>query len=113
MSEKEYLPKPYLEFKERYPEVAEAYEALGKACHDGGPLEPRVRELVKIGLSAAVGSEGALKSHVRQALDAGAGPEEIRHAVMLALTTTGFPKTIAALGWVDEVLTARSGNFGG
>lgn len=43
-------------------------------------------------------------SHTRKALDSGASAEEIAHAVLLSLTTTGFPNMIAALGWVDEVL---------
>jgi len=43
-------------------------------------------------------------SSVRKALASGATSEEIRHAVLLSLTTTGFPNMIAALNWVDEVL---------
>ena len=43
-------------------------------------------------------------SNTRKALEAGATAEEIAHAVLLALTTTGFPNMIAALGWIDEVL---------
>jgi alkylhydroperoxidase/carboxymuconolactone decarboxylase family protein YurZ len=30
--------------------------------------------------------------------------EELRHAVLLALTTAGFPTMIAAMKWVDEVI---------
>jgi alkylhydroperoxidase/carboxymuconolactone decarboxylase family protein YurZ len=43
-------------------------------------------------------------SSTRKALGAGASPEEILHVVLLALTTTGFPNMIAALGWVEAVL---------
>jgi alkylhydroperoxidase/carboxymuconolactone decarboxylase family protein YurZ len=32
----------------------------------------------------------------------GITPKEIRHAVLLGLTTIGFPKMIAALNWVHE-----------
>ena len=42
--------------------------------------------------------------NTRKALESGASKEEIAHAVLLALTTTGFPNMIAALQWVDEVL---------
>jgi alkylhydroperoxidase/carboxymuconolactone decarboxylase family protein YurZ len=34
----------------------------------------------------------------------GISPEEIRHAVLLGLTTIGFPKMIAALNWVHEAI---------
>ncbi len=43
-------------------------------------------------------------SAVRKALASGATPDEIVHAILLSLTTTGFPNMIAALGWANEVL---------
>jgi alkylhydroperoxidase/carboxymuconolactone decarboxylase family protein YurZ len=43
-------------------------------------------------------------SQTRKALASSATQEEIIHTVLLSLTTTGFPKMIAAMGWVDEVL---------
>jgi len=99
------LPRPYLRFNEAHPEIARAYQALGQACHEhGGPLDAPTRHLIKLGIATAVQSEGAVKSHARQALEAGATAEQIRHAVLLALTTTGFPRTVAALEWAAEVL---------
>ena len=46
-------------------------------------------------------------SSTRKALDSGASREEIMHAVMLGLTTTGFPNMIATLGWVEEVIAQK------
>jgi alkylhydroperoxidase/carboxymuconolactone decarboxylase family protein YurZ len=43
-------------------------------------------------------------SHTRKALETGATKEEIRHAILLALSTTGFPNMIAAMNWANEVL---------
>ena len=43
-------------------------------------------------------------SHTRKALEAGATREEFYHAVLLGLTTIGFPKMMAAMGWINEVL---------
>ena len=43
-------------------------------------------------------------SSTRKAREAGATEEEIAHAVLLSLTTTGFPNMIAALQWVESVL---------
>jgi alkylhydroperoxidase/carboxymuconolactone decarboxylase family protein YurZ len=48
--------------------------------------------------------EGAVHSHTRKALEAGCRPAEIRHAVLLSVTTMGFPNMMAALSWVDDVL---------
>ena len=103
----EYLPKPYTDFIDRHPEVAKAYEALGKACHEAGPLDVKTRHLVKLGIATAAQSDGGVRSHARRALDAGATVDEVRHAVMLALTTTGFPRTVAGMQWVEEVVQAR------
>jgi alkylhydroperoxidase/carboxymuconolactone decarboxylase family protein YurZ len=67
-------------------------------------LEEKVQDLVKLGIAIGLNSQGAVKSHTRKALAAGATKEEIIHVVILSLTTTGFPLMIAALGWVEEVL---------
>jgi alkylhydroperoxidase/carboxymuconolactone decarboxylase family protein YurZ len=39
-------------------------------------------------------------------LEVGASAAEIRHVALAAITTAGFPTAIAALGWINEVLTA-------
>jgi 4-carboxymuconolactone decarboxylase len=50
---------------------------------------------------------GGVMSSTRKALESGASREEIVHAVMLGMTTSGFPNTIAALGWVEEVISQK------
>ena len=89
---------------QQFPAVVEAYERLGEACQWNGPLDPKTRELVKIGISIGAGLEGATHSHVRRALEAGATPEEIHHAVLLATTTLGFPSMMRAMTWINDVL---------
>jgi alkylhydroperoxidase/carboxymuconolactone decarboxylase family protein YurZ len=73
-------------------------------CHASGPLDDRTRRLVKLGIAVGINSEGAVRSHARRALDEGVSPEELRHAVLLGLTTIGFPEMNAALKWVDTVI---------
>lgn len=101
---KKQIPKRFLKFRATYPAVAQAYEQLGKAARAAGPLDAKTRTL--IGLAIAVGArhEGAVHSHTRKALEAGCAPAEIRHAVLLSVTTMGFPNMMAALSWVDDVL---------
>ncbi len=98
------LPPPgaYRDFKHRYPAVVEAYEKLGKTCHWHGPLEPKVRELVKLGIALGAGLEGATHAHVRLGLKEGASPDEVRHAALLATTTLGFPAMMRSMRWVEE-----------
>ena len=99
-----YLPKIYEKFQQNFPKVLESYGQLGRVTREAGPLDAKTQDLVKLGISVGVNSRGAVMSSTRKALASGATPDEIVHAVILALTTTGFPNMIAALGWVQEVL---------
>lgn len=104
-----YLPKKYTDFSKDYPEILNAYKTLGKACREkGGPLPEKDQDMVKLGIALGANSRGGVMSATRKALNAGATPEEIHHAILLGMTTTGFPNMIAALGWVDEVLSERA-----
>ena len=98
------LPRTYEAFKRSYPQIWQAYDRLGSLSHRAGPLDDKTRELVKLALSIGAKLEGAVHSHTRRALEAGATPMVIRHLVLLGLTTLGFPSTIAALSWVEDVL---------
>lgn len=98
------LPVAYEEFMTQYEDIWNAYDELGATVHEAGPLDPKTRELVKLGLSIGARMEGAVHSHTRKALDAGATPDEIRHAVLLAIPTVGFPNMMAALTWVEDEL---------
>ena len=102
----EYLPDVYVRFRQFHPDVADALDRLGAATEEG-PLDQRTQRLVKLGL--AIGSEapGAVRSNVRKALATGLTADEIYHVALLAITTGGFPKAVAAMQWIDEVLSAR------
>ncbi len=99
-----HLPEVYKGFKQHFPKIAESYDKLAISCNEGGPLNDKDRELVRLGIAIGLGAEGAVRSHTRRALEAGITPEGIRHAALLALTTAGFPTSIAAMKWIDEVL---------
>lgn len=99
-----YLPEVYQEFKHKFPELAKAYDALAASCHQWGPLDEKTRQLIKLGIAIGMGSEGAVRSHARRALAEGVSLEELRHAVLMTLTTAGFPPMIAAMKWVEEVI---------
>jgi 4-carboxymuconolactone decarboxylase len=98
------LPSAYRRFAGEHPRIIAAYEALGDATLTDGPLDRRTAELVKIGLAVGARLEGAVHAHVRRAQDAGATPDDIRHAIRLAATTVGFPTMMAALAWANDVL---------
>jgi alkylhydroperoxidase/carboxymuconolactone decarboxylase family protein YurZ len=103
-----YLPDVFQHFEHAFPDVHAAHEKLAKACYEAGPLDRRDARLVKLGIAIAAQAEGAVRSHVRRALEEGVPADEIRHVGLLALTTIGFPHTIAGLGWIEEVLAREA-----
>lgn len=98
------LPKAYQRFREDYSEVYRAYEQLGETLAAAGPLDSKTRELIKLGMAAARQSESAVQSHTHRALEAGATPAEIEHALVLGITTLGFPTMMAALSWAKAAI---------
>jgi alkylhydroperoxidase/carboxymuconolactone decarboxylase family protein YurZ len=103
------LPRTYERFSERYPDIARSNAVLGKAAANAGPLERKVSELVKLGISLGAGLESAAKSHARRALGAGATREEVEHAVLLGVSTVGFSRTVMTWVWVTEQLDGEGG----
>jgi len=99
------LPGAYRRFAADQPRIASAYEALSDATLTEGPLDRRTAELVKIGIASGARLEGGVHSHVRRALEAGATPDQIRHAIRLALTTLGFPTMMTTLSWAEDILS--------
>ena len=98
------LPRAYEAFKRSYPEIWQAYNRLGILSHEGGPLDQKTRELIKLAFAIGAKLEGAAHSHSRRALEAGATPREVLHVVLLGMTTLGFPSTITAFTWMEDVL---------
>lgn len=101
------FPKWTKHFQKTYPKIWRAFQQLGEECHAAGPLDPRTRRLVKIGIAAACGSEGGVHSAVRNALAEGVSPDEVRHSILLSITTIGFPKAQAVLSWAEDVLAKK------
>ena len=101
---KSQMPARYQHFEKSYPSVIRAVEALGEATQSAGPLDNKTRALVKLAIAVGAAREGAVHSHTRRALEAGCTPDELRHVGVLAITTIGFPTTMAAMSWVEDVL---------
>ena len=96
------LPGTYQRFIARFPELGEAHEAAAQAVERVGPLDAKACALIKVGICVGAGLESALRSHVRRALQHGATESEIEQAVLLAMNTCGFPRTVAAWSWARQ-----------
>jgi len=98
------LPAAAGGFAADYPEVWAEYADLGERCAEAGPLDGETKRLVKLALAAGEGSEGAVHSHVRRALEEGVEPDALRHVAVLAIPTLGFPQAMAILTWIDDLV---------
>jgi len=87
----------FTRFKEEFPDLYASYEALGNEIHEKtGPLPEKVRWLLKVAISGATGHRLALETHIVKARETGATDEEILHALLLLIQTTGFPTFMEA-----------------
>jgi 4-carboxymuconolactone decarboxylase len=97
-------PRRFSQFLKDHPDVGNSYQKLSEATLANGPLDAQTAQIVKLGIAIGMKQEGAVHAHARKALLAGWSPEELRHAVVLATTTLGFPSMMAAYSWVDDIL---------
>jgi len=106
---REPLPDSVSAFEKKHPQIWSAFSKLGEACHENGPLDEKTRRLVKLGIAVAFRHEGSVHSAVRNAVRSGVTREEIEHAVILAITTIGWPAANAALTWVADAFPTDPG----
>jgi 4-carboxymuconolactone decarboxylase len=96
------VPGTFKQFCEKHPALADAHDAMSDAAFAAGPLDEKTCLLIKIGISVGAGLESAVKSHVRRATEAGVSEAEIEQAILLAMSTNGFPRTVAAWSWARQ-----------
>jgi 4-carboxymuconolactone decarboxylase len=107
MASKKIPSKHYQELTKRFPGAMTAIENLGFAIRDEGPIDGKTIELVQLAAAAALQSEGSVHSHTRRAFQAGATKDEIYHALLLLVSTIGFPRVSAAISWAQDVLSKK------
>ena len=95
-------PGHYRSLKSRFPQTMDSLEQLGTAARAEGPIDLKTGHLIQLAAAAVIQSEGSVHSHARRAKEAGATQEEIQHALLLLVSTIGFPKVAAALSWIDD-----------
>ena len=102
-----YSPKYQENLKKHFPAVKSSFDHLAQDTATAGPLSLREQRLVKLGIAIGIGSEGDTQNLAIQCLAEGMSPEELRHAVLLAITTAGFPTMIVAMQWVEEIIAGE------
>ncbi len=95
------LPSTFRRFATQFPGVVACHENMAKAVDAAGPLDAKTRALIKIGICVGAEMESALRSHVQSARQAGATKPEIEQAILQAMNTCGFHRTVAAWSWAQ------------
>ncbi len=90
------VPATLRSFESKFPRVWTSYRALHDACDSIGPLTPKTRELIKIGIEVARKRHGGLVAHITRARRAGASRTEIYQAILLAVPLVGIPDVLDA-----------------
>ena len=94
----------YTNIKDRYKDLGNAIENLGKTVRSLGPLDEKTSHLIQLAAAASMRSEGAVHSHVRRAIECGAKEDEVYHAIILLTSTIGFPAVSASISWADDII---------
>ena len=79
---------------------------FGDVCYTGS-LDNRMRELVTVTVLTTLSALPQIKAHVQASLNAGCTPVEIREAVYQCASFIGFPKTLNAIGAMNEVFAGN------
>ena len=94
----------YSTFKAEFPELSAQIDATSHAIHTGGgPLDEKTRALIKIAAAGAAGHHTALETHLVAAREAGLADAEILHAMLMLVSTCGFPTFMEAYSTFKRV----------
>ena len=94
--------------KENIPIPPEVADTIRRILDDKDaplwPLDAKTRRLIKFAIAIGASFDSAARSHARRALhEDGISAEELRHVALLAITTTGWSRGVAALDWIERV----------
>ena len=109
----EHPPGSLAYFQEHLPGPADALVGLIDTLYEQCALDPKSRELVFLGIQAALRLPRAIRTHIPRALAAGASEDEILWAITLALPNAGLNAVTEAFGvareFLDEVARPAAG----
>lgn len=99
-------PGSFQDFLDRYPELQRSHKEFSRLVSHFGPLEKKMRRLVRLGIAIGQQNGQQVRSCTRRGLEEGLSADELRHAAVLALSAAGVPAGVVACQWVDETLEA-------
>lgn len=83
-------------FKQKFPEVGKVFGELFQSVSSEA-LDEKTKQLVYLGILTTNRYGPAVRVHIAKALDAGAKPDEIKEAMMLAIPAGGLCNFLSVL----------------
>lgn len=102
------IPGNFREYQDLFPSLFEGYRDFARKARADGPLDEKTTHLVQLAAAIGIRSEGAVHSHARRAIGAGATPGELYHVVNLMVSTIGFPGAAAAFSWINDIVKGHT-----
>ena len=90
-------------YGQRYPGVAKAFMELSGEVMQDGALDAKHKELIAVGIAAAIRCMPCITAHVQAALTHGATREELLEAASVAIVMGGGPGFAHALEVMQAV----------
>ena len=103
-----HLEERLAQFGREMPGPMSGFARLHKKAVEDGALSAKVKELMALAISIAVGCEGCIAYHTHDAIQAGATRPELLETISVGVMMAGGPGTIYAahaLDAVDQFLT--------
>ena len=101
------FPKNFTQYQQMFPSMFDAFAQGAELARTSGPLDAKTTQLIQLAGAIAGRSQGAVHSHTRRALAAGASNEELFQVVNLMVSTAGFPTAAAAFSWIREIVSSQ------
>jgi AhpD family alkylhydroperoxidase len=87
------LPQ-HRDLRRAIPDVYKGFAALSKAAFAPGAVDTAMKELIAVAIGVVDGCDGCIATHARNAVRAGATPEQAAEVLGVAILMKGGPATI-------------------
>jgi AhpD family alkylhydroperoxidase len=88
------LRPQHRDLRRAIPDVYKGFAELSKAAFAPGAVDTAIKELVAVAIGVVDGCDGCIATHARNAVKAGATPEQAAEVIGVAIMMKGGPATI-------------------
>ena len=108
---RQHLEERLIQLGQELPGPMSGFARLHKKAVEDGALSGKIKELMALAISIAVGCEGCIAYHVHDAVAAGATRQELMETIGVGLLMGGGPGSIYAAHAMDAIEQFLPGNL--